>query len=230
MLDYEIEGSNLELVRIRLEAGTEVYAEAGRMIYKTPDVKLKATMRGKGLGKIFGGVKRKLAGESLFLTHFSCPRRPGEVGFAGPLPGRLRPVRIEPDRPLLVQKGGFLACEAGVQLGIALTKRLGAGVFGGEGFILQRLSGHGLAFVHAGGDFVDFDLDHGETIQVDTGCIVCFDESVGYSIQRTGGIKASLFGGEGLFLATLTGPGKAVLQTMTLSALRQELAVPASSG
>ncbi len=226
MLDYKIEGSNLEIVRIKLEAGEEIIAEAGKMIYKTPQVDWKTTMTGKGFGaKILGGLKRKLMGESLFLTHFTCPVESGEVGFAGDFPGRIHLVTLDHSCPVLVQRGGFVVAEASIQLDIALNKRLGAGFLGGEGFILQRLSGTGLAFIHAGGDLVEFNLETGETLQVDTGCIVCFEETVQYSIQMAGGIATSLFGGEGMFLATLTGPGQVVLQTLTLGKLRSELSV-----
>ena len=223
---YTIEGDNLEVVRITLDTGDRVFAEAGKMIYKTPQVEWRTAMRGKGLtGKLLGGLKSKLTGESLFFTHFSCPTASGEVGFAGDFPGRIRPLNLGPQQSVLVQKDGFVAAESTVQLDIALTKKLGAGMFGGEGFILQRLRGPGTAFIHAGGDFVEFDLRPGETLQVDTGSVVCFDDTVRYSVELAGGIKTSLFGGEGLFLATLTGPGKAVLQSLSLAKLRRELAV-----
>ncbi len=224
MISYEIQGDNLEIVKIRLRPGDEVIAEAGKMIYKQPQVEWRTTMHGKGLGgKLMSGLKRKLSGESLFLTHFSCRTEEGEVGFAGDYPGRLRPLHLESDRSILVQRDGFVAAEASVKLDIALTRKLGAGLFGGEGFILQRLHGPGVAFIHAGGDFAEFDLASGETLEVDTGCLVCFDDTVHYSIGLAGGIATSLFGGEGLFLATLTGPGKVVLQTLTLSKLRMQL-------
>ena len=226
MIQYTIQGDNLEIVRVRLEPGDDIYAEAGKMIFKTPQVNWRTAMPGRGIGrKLLGGLKRKLTGESLFFTHFTCSAEGGEVGFAGDFPGRLRALHLEAGRSMLVQKDGFVAAEARVDLGIALTKRLGAGFFGGEGFILQRLKGPGTAFIHAGGDFVEFDLDHGEVLQVDTGAIVCFDDTVDYNIQLAGGIATSLFGGEGLFLATLTGPGKVVLQTLTLNKLRRELSV-----
>ena len=226
MIKYEIQGDNLEIVRVHLESGDEVIAEAGKMIYKTPSVDWKTTMHGKGIaGKLLGGLKRKLTGESLFLTHFSCQSGSGEVGFAGDFPGRARPLHLDAGEAVLVQKDGFVAAEATVQLDIALTKRLGAGLVGGEGFILQRLVGPGVAFIHAGGDFVEFDLAPEESLQVDTGCLVCFADTVDYDISLAGGIATSVFGGEGLFLATLTGPGKVVLQTLTLSKLRRELAI-----
>ena len=224
MIQYEIQGDNLEIVRIHLEPGDEILAEAGKMIYKEPQIDWRTTMHGEGIGgKLLGGLKRKLTGESLFFTHFSCRGVGGEVGFAGDFPGRLRPIHLRPDRSVLVQRDGFVAAEATVQLEIALTRRLGAGFFGGEGFILQRLRGPGLAFIHAGGDFVEFSLGAGEMLQVDTGSLVCFDETVDYNISLAGGIATSLFGGEGLFLATLTGPGQVVLQTLTLNKLRREL-------
>lgn len=224
MIDYEIQGDNLEIVRIRLRPGDEIIAEAGKMIYKQAHVKWRTKMHGKGLGgKLISGLKRKLSGESLFLTHFSSPAGEGEVGFAGDFPGRLRPLHLDGDRSVLVQRDGFVAAEASVKLGIALNRRLGAGLFGGEGFILQRLRGPGVAFIHAGGDFAEFELTPNETLQVDTGCLVCFDDTVRYSIGLAGGIANSLFGGEGLFLATLTGPGRVVLQTLPLSKLRMQL-------
>lgn len=224
-MDYRIEGDNLEVVRINLRPGDEIVAEAGKMIYKTPAVAWKTSMHGEGIGqKLLGALRRKVTGESLFLTHFSCPAESGEVGFAGDFPGRMRPLALEAGRSVLVQRGGFVAAEPSVQLKIALTRRLGAGFFGGEGFILQRLTGPGTAFIHAGGDFVEFDLGPSEMLQVDTGSLVCFDDSVDYSIELAGGIATSLFGGEGLFLATLTGPGKVVLQTLTLEKLSRELA------
>lgn len=230
MIQYEIHGDNLEIVRVRLEPGDEIVAEAGKMIYKMPQVDWRTTMRGKGIGrKLLGGLKRKLTGESLFLTHFSCRSGAGEVGFAGDFPGRVRPVHLGAHQSVLVQRGGFVAAEATVQLDIALAKRLRAGFFGGEGFILQRLRGPGIAFVHAGGDFVEFNLGDGEMLQVDTGSLVCFDDTVDYDISLAGGIATSLFGGEGLFLATLKGPGNVVLQTLTLNKLRRELGVGQSS-
>lgn len=226
MLRYDIEGDNLEVVRIRLEAGDDIIAEAGKMVYKTEQIAWKTTMGGKGIGsKLLGGLKRKLSGESLFLTHFSCQGAQGEVGFAGDFPGRLRPLHLESGQSVLVQRGGFVVAESSVQLDIAFTRRLGAGFFGGEGFILQRLRGPGTAFIHAGGDFVEFDLGPQEKLNVDTGCLVCFDETVQYSIEWAGGVATSLFGGEGLFLATVSGPGKVVLQTLTLDKLRRELGV-----
>ncbi len=232
-LDYVVEGDNLQVVRVKLKPGQELIAEAGKMVYKTVNVEWQTTMTGSGIGeKLIGALKRKLTGESLFLTHFRTTEGEGQVGFAGDFPGRIQPFDLAAGQSVLVQRDGFIMAESTVKLDIAFTKRLGAGFFGGEGFILQKLTGPGIAFIHAGGDFIEFELRAGETIQVDTGCVVAFDESVHYDVQFAGGISASIFGGEGLFLATLRGPGKAILQTMTLSKLRRELGggVGAKSG
>ena len=223
-LEYKIEGDNLQIVRIKLKPGQDVYAETGKMVYKTSSVEWKTRMTGEGLGaKLFGKLKRKLAGESLFMTHFRTLGAEGEVGLAGDFPGRIQAFDLGPGKSILVQRDGFIAAESSVNLDIAFTKKIGAGLFGGEGFILEKLTGPGTAFIHGGGDFVEFDLAAGETLQVDTGCVVAFDESVQYDVQFAGGIETGIFGGEGLFLATLQGPGKAIIQTMTLSKLRREL-------
>jgi uncharacterized protein (TIGR00266 family) len=223
-LKYEIEGDNLQVARVYLKAGQEVFAEAGKMLYKYPAVQWETRMSGESLGdKIWGALKRKVMGESLFMTYFRA-NADSEVGFAGSYPGRIHAFELVAGQSVLVQRDGFLFAQNSVQLNIAFTKKLGTGFFGGEGFILQKLTGPGTAFIHAGGDFINFDLKPGETLQVDTGCIVAFDESVHYDIQFVGGIKTAIFGGEGLFLATLTGPGKVIVQSMTLSKLRREIA------
>jgi uncharacterized protein (AIM24 family) len=154
----------------------------------------------------------------------------GEVGFAGNYPGRIQSFELRAGQSVLVQRDSFLFAQTGVQLNIALVKKLGAGFFGGEGFILEKLTGPGSVFIHGGGDFIEFSLSPGETIQVDTGCIVAFDETVNYDIQFVGGIKTAIFGGEGLFLATLNGPGRVIVQSMTLEKMRRELAPTASQG
>jgi uncharacterized protein (TIGR00266 family) len=223
-LDYTVQGDNLQVARVRLKAGQEVYAEAGKMLYKTPQIQWETRMQGETLGqKIWGAVKRKLMGESLFLTYFRA-LSDGEVGFAGSYPGRIQAFDLGPGQTVLVQRDSFLFAQTSVQLNIALVKKLGAGFFGGEGFILEKLTGPGSVFIHGGGDFIEFALAPGQSLQVDTGCIVAFDETVNYDIQFVGGIKTAIFGGEGLFLATLTGPGRVIVQSMTLEKLRRELA------
>lgn len=229
-LDYTIQGDNLQVARVRLKPGQEVFAEAGKMLYKTPSVNWETRMQGDSIGqKIWGAVKRKLMGESLFMTYFRASA-PGEVGFAGSYPGRIQPFDLAPGQSVLVQRDSFLFAQTTVQLNIAFVKKLGAGFFGGEGFILEKLTGPGSVFIHGGGDFVEFNLQPGEVLQVDTGCIVGFDESVSYDIQMAGGIKTAIFGGEGLFLATLTGPGRVIVQSMTLEKMRRELAPSTNSG
>jgi len=229
-LDYTIQGDNLQVVRVRLTPGQELFAEAGKMLYKTPSVNWETRMSGNSIGeKLLGALKRKVMGESLFLTYFRA-NAAGEVGFAGSYPGRIQPFDLRAGQSILVQRDSFLAAQTGVALNIAFTKKLGAGFFGGEGFILEKLTGPGIVFIHGGGDFIEFDLKPGEMLQVDTGCIVAFDESVSYDIQFVGGIKTAIFGGEGLFLATLTGPGRAIVQSMTLEKMRRELAPSVSGG
>ena len=223
-LDFEIHGDNLQVARIHLKPGQELYAEAGKMVYKQPAVEWDTRMSGETIGdKIWGAVKRKLMGESLFLTYFRATT-PGEVGFAGDYPGRIQALSLAPGQSILVQRESFLCAQSSVSLNIAFTQRLGAGFMGGEGFILEKLTGPGTAFIHAGGDHLEFTLAPGESLQIETGCIVAFEESVDYDIQYVGGIKRALFGGEGLFLATLTGPGKVIIQSMTLDRMRRQFA------
>lgn len=229
-LEYTIQGDNLQVARVKLQPGQEVYAEAGKMIYKTPNVSWETRMSGNTIGeKIWGAFKRKLMGESLFLTYFKAGS-PGEVGFAGSYPGRIQSFDLAPGQSILVQRDSFLFAQTSVQLNISFVKKLGAGFFGGEGFILEKLTGPGSVFIHGGGDFVEFTLAAGEMLQVDTGCIVAFDEGVDYDIQMVGGIKTAIFGGEGLFLATLTGPGRVIVQSMTLEKMRRELAPMRTGG
>jgi uncharacterized protein (TIGR00266 family) len=229
-LEYSIQGDNLQVARIMLKPGQEIYAEAGKMVYKTANVHWETRLSGGTIGdKILGALRRTVMGESIFLTYFHSDG-PGEVGFAGNYPGKLTVFDLEPGRSVLAQRDAFVLAESSVQLNVALVKKMGAGFFGGEGFILERLTGPGKVFIHGGGDFVEFSLNIGEMLQISTGCIVAFDESVSYDIQMVGGIKTAIFGGEGLFLATLTGPGRVIVQSMTLEKLRRELAPTRSGG
>ncbi len=228
-LEYTIQGSNLQVIRMKLKPGQEVYAEAGKMVYKTANVTWETRMSGNTIGeKIWGALKRKVMGESLFLTYFYSSGN-GEVGFAGSYPGHIQSFELKAGQTILVQRDGFICAQSSAQLNIAFVKKLGAGLFGGEGFILEKITGPGAVFIHGGGDFVEFTLQPGEMLQVDPGCLVAFDESVAYDIQLAGGIRTAIFGGEGLFLATMTGPGKVIVQSMTLERMRRELA-PARSG
>ncbi len=223
-LKYDIEGHNLQIARVHLEPGQEIYAEAGKMIYKSVNVDWATRMTGQSFGqKIIGAIKRKLMGESLFFTYFRAGSGHGEVGFAGHYPGKIQVFELAPGQTIMVQRDGFLFAQASVTLDIAMVRRLGAGLLGGEGFILQKLTGPGAVFVHAGGDHVDFTLAAGEVLQVQTGHLVAFEPTVNYDVQLVGSIRTAIFGGEGLFLTTLTGPGRVILQSLTLERLRHEL-------
>jgi uncharacterized protein (TIGR00266 family) len=223
-LKYEIEGHNLQIARVHLTPGQEIYAEAGKMIYKTANVDWTTRATGQSIGdKILGVIKRKLMGESIFFTYFRASTGPGEAGFAGSYPGKIQVFELAPGQTIMVQRDGFLFAQGTVTLDIAMVRRLGAGLLGGEGFILQKLTGPGTVFVHAGGDHVDFTLGPGEVLQVQTGHLVAFEPTVNYDVQMVGSIRTAIFGGEGLFLTTLTGPGRVILQSMTLERLRHEL-------
>jgi uncharacterized protein (TIGR00266 family) len=229
-LDYSIQGDNLQICRVSLKNGQEVYAEAGKMVYKTTNVAWDTRMTGQTLSdKLMGALRRTVTGESLFVTFFRADG-PGEVGFAGSYPGKIQAFQLAPGQGLLAQRDAFLFAQPSVQLTVALVKKLGTGFFGGEGFILEKLTGPGLVFIHAGGDFAEFTLAAGQRLQVETGNIVAFDDTVEYDIEFVGGVRTAIFGGEGLFLATLTGPGRVVLQSMTLQKLRRELAPNKTGG
>lgn len=223
-LRYDIEGHNLQIARVHLEPGQEIYAEAGKMIYKSANVDWATRMTGQTISqKLIGALKRKLMGESLLFTYFGATAGQGEVGFAGHYPGKIQVFELAPGQTILVQRDGFLFAQSSVTLDIAMVRKLGAGLLGGEGFILQKLTGPGAVFVHAGGDHVDYTLAPGEVLQVQTGHLVAFEPTVNYDVQMVGNIRTAIFGGEGLFLTTLTGPGRVILQSMTLERLRHEL-------
>lgn len=218
VIDYKIYGDDLQLVEVELDPGEGVRAEAGTMTYMEDGIEMQTGME----GGLFGGFKRMITGESFFITTFmnQDPQRKRHVAFAAPYPGKI--VAFDLDQfngQVLCQKDSFLCAARGTEIEIAFTKRLGAGFFGGEGFILQKLSGNGMVFVHAGGAVVEKDLAPGETLRVDTGCLVAFSTTVDYDIQFVGGFKNALFGGEGLFLAKMRGPGKVYLQSLPFSRL-----------
>ncbi len=229
-IDYEIFGDDMQFVEITLDPEEVVVAEAGAMMYMTEGIQMETVLGDasgqKGLlGKLFDAGKRMVTGESLFLTTFAnaAPQR-AQVSFAAPYPGRIVPLHVdELGGEILCQKAAFLCAARGTQIGIAFQKRIGVGLFGGEGFILQRIQGDGLAFVHAGGTVVQRELAAGETLRLDTGCLVALQPSVDYDIQTVGGIKNAVFGGEGLFLATLRGPGRIWLQSLPFSRLAGRL-------
>ncbi|MCK4741593.1 MAG: TIGR00266 family protein [Anaerolineales bacterium] len=217
IIDYTIYGDDMQLVEVELDQGEGIRAEAGTLTYMQAGIEMQTSTG----GGIFKGLKRAITGESFFITTFlNNASGKAKVAFAAPYPGKIIPISLNDfGGRLICQKDSFLCAAQGIEIEIAFTKRLGAGVFGGEGFILQRLEGDGLAFVHAGGTIVEKDLAAGETLRVDTGCLVAFNESVNYDIKFIGGFTNALFGGEGLFLATLTGPGKVYLQSLPFSRL-----------
>lgn len=238
-LDYEIFGDDIQVVEIELDPGETVIAEAGGMNYMEEDIVFETKM-GDGsqpdqgmLGKLFSAGKRMLTGESLFMTHFtnrgSVKRR---VSFAAPYPGKIVPLDLSQlGGTITCEKDSFLCAALGTKVSITFNKKLGAGLFGGEGFILQRLEGDGKAFLHAGGTIVRKELK-GDTLRVDTGCIVAFTDGISYDIQRAGNLKSMFFGGEGLFLATLRGHGSVLLQSLPFSRLADRILAnaPAAGG
>jgi len=224
-VDYRIYGDDMQFVEIELDPGEAAVAEAGGMMYMDDAIAMETVFGDGGpqtgglLDKLVGAGKRLLTGESLFMTVFvNQSQTKRSVAFGAPYPGKIIPLHLaELGGEIIAQKDSFLAAARGVSIGIAFQKRLGAGFFGGEGFIMQRLLGDGWAFVHAGGTIVEKTLSAGETLRVDTGCIVAFQPAVEYDIQYVGKIKSALFGGEGLFFATLRGPGRVWLQSLPLS-------------
>ena len=229
-VDYEIFGNDMQVVEIELDLGETIVAEAGAMNWMEDDIVYETKM-GDGssddsglMGKLLSAGKRAISGESLFLTHFtntgSHKRR---VAFAAPYPGHIIPIDLTHiGGELLCQKDAFLCAALGTELGIAFSRRLGAGFFGGEGFILQRLRGDGMAFVHAGGSVIKKELVN-ETLRVDTGCLVALSSGIDYNIEMVKGLKSMFFGGEGLFLATLSGRGTVYLQSLPFSKLADRI-------
>lgn len=207
------------MANLEIAPGELVYGEAGSMVYMSGNMGMEAKMKG-GFVK---GLKRKMTGESLFMTHFQAVGGTGLVGFAGNVPGKIMAIDLRGGKEWILQKDAFLCAEDAVDLDIAFQKRLGATLFGGEGFILQRCRGEGIMFIHATGDFVEFELAPGQMTKASTAHCVGWESSVDYDIQSVGGIKTALFGGEGLFITTLRGPGRVVLQSLTTAKLANAL-------
>lgn len=220
-IDYRLIGDDLQIVEIELDPGEAVRAEAGAMLYMDGPVRMD-TGTGGGFMK---GLKRRITGESFFITSFANDgSRKARVAFSAPYPGKVVPLDLsDHGGRFLCQKDTFLCAADGIEIEVAFTKKFGAGLFGGEGFILQKLTGDGLAFCHAGGTVVERDLAGGEVLRVDTGCLVAFSETVDYDIEMQGGFKNALFGGEGLFLAKLEGPGTVYLQSLPFSRLADRI-------
>ncbi len=239
-IDYQVFGNEMQFVEVELDPQEAVVAEAGGMMYMEDGIEME-TIFGDGsqehsgfLGSLLGAGKRLLTGESLFMTVFlnqSATRR--KAAFGAPYPGKIVPIRLaDIGGELIAQKNSFLCAAKGVSVGIAFSKRIGVGLFGGEGFIMERLQGDGWAFVHAGGTLMERTLAPGELLRVDTGCIVAFTPGVDYDIEYVGRIKSALFGGEGLFFANLRGPGRIWLQSLPFSRLAGRIyaAAPQTGG
>lgn len=240
VVDYEIFGDDMQFVEIELDPGEAAIGEAGAMMMMQDGIEMDtvfgdaSAQQGGFFNKLLGAGKRLVTGESLFTTVFHNEAQgKRRVAFAAPYPGRIIPVTLsEMGGTLICQKDSFLCAARGVSLGIAFQQRFGVGLFGGEGFIMQRLDGDGMVFVHAGGALTHRDLKPGERLRVDTGCIVALQPSVDFDIQYVGKLKSALFSGEGLFFATLTGPGRVWLQSLPFSRLANRIiaSAPAAGG
>ncbi|MFW6069773.1 MAG: TIGR00266 family protein [bacterium] len=236
VVDYEVFGDDLQFVDVELDPQETVIAEAGAMMYMDHGIGFETKM-GDGsnpneglLGKLGSVAKRAITGESLFMTHFTNNGQGKKhVAFGAPYPGKVMAIDLdEANGELLCQKDAFLAAALGTEISIAFNKRLGTGLFGGEGFILQKLRGDGMVFIHAGGHIVEKRLEGGKLL-VDTGCLVAFENTIDYNIERAGNLKSMLFGGEGLFLATLQGTGRVWLQSLPFSRLADRILANAPS-
>lgn len=236
-IDYQIIGAEMQLVEITLDPGETVVAEAGSMTYMEQEIDF-STRMGDGsdprqgiMGKLFSAGKRAFTGESIFTTHFTnegaLKRR---VGFSAPYPGNVIALDLaQIDKRVTCQKDAFLCAALGTRIDITFNRRLGSGLFGGEGFILQTLEGDGMAFIQAGGSVIEKTLNN-ETLRADTGCLVAFSGDIDYSIERAGGLKSMIFGGEGLFLTTLSGSGKVWLQSLPFSRMADRIIAAAPQG
>lgn len=210
-MNYEIKGNVVPAVEVSLSRGESVFTQSGGMFYQTEGIKMDTNTR----GGLFKGIGRMFAGESMFMATYTATQD-AKVAFASTLPGSIIPVDVSEGR-FTIQKGAFLAAESSIELRTTFNKKLGTGFFGGEGFILQELSGRGIAFLEVDGDAIEMNLAPGEVLKVDTGNLVGFEDSVRYEVESVKGLGNILFGGEGLFLTKLTGPGKVILQTMNMN-------------
>ena len=214
-MEYKIEGTPLPVVICQLNGGESMITERGSMSWMSPNMQMETTTGG-GLGKALG---RMFAGEALFQNRYTAQGGPGMIAFASSFPGSIRAFEIAPGRELVVQKSGFLAAESTVELSVFFQKKLGAGFFGGEGFIMQKISGRGIAFTEFDGHVVEYDLMPGQSMVVDTGYLAAMDATCSMDIQTVPGVKNMLFGGEGVFNTVITGPGRIYLQTMPISSV-----------
>jgi len=213
-MKYQIKGTPMPVVICELEQGERVTCEAGAMSWMSPNMEMETS--GGGLGKIFG---RMVSGESMFQNHYSAKRGPGMIAFASKFPGEIRAFEITPATPIICQKKAYLASSQSVDLSVHFQKKVGAGLFGGEGFVMQKISGSGTAFIEIDGTTVEYNLERGQQLVIDTGYLAMMDATVSMEIQQLKGIKNALLGGEGMFNTVVTGPGRVLLQTMPISGL-----------
>ena len=218
-MDFKIRGTTLQIADVELKEGESVYTESGGMAWMSSNIKMDSNMRG-GLGRAFGRV---FSGESFFLVTYTCTDGVGLISFCNEMPGKIVPIDLGKGESIIGQKDAFMVAEQSVELRMEFVKRFGAGFFGGEGFFLQRMTGPGTVLLELAGEITEYQLKEGQTLKVDPGYIGAFEPSVKYDISRIKGIKNMLFGGEGIFLATLTGPGKIWLQSMPLSHLARKV-------
>ena len=226
-MNYQIKGEPLPVVICTLDSGESIMCESGAMSWMSPNMQMETV--GGGVGKIFG---RMLSGESMFQNRYTAAGGTGMIAFASHFPGSIRAVQITPDKPIVVQKSAFLACEPSVELSVFFQKKLGAGLFGGEGFIMQKLSGTGIAFIEIDGYAMEYDLKPGQQIIADTGYLAMMDSTCKMDVQTVKGVKNVVFGGESLFNTVITGPGRVILQTMPASAFAVMLGsmIPGKNG
>lgn len=211
-MKYEIKGGNFPVAVCTCEAGEVMLCESGAMSWMTPNMKMSTTTNG-GIGKAFG---RMFAGESLFMNTYEAVGSVGLIAFSSSFPGEIRAIKLEPGKDIVVQKRAFLASESSVDLSIFFQKKLGSGLFGGEGFIMERLSGNGVAFIEIDGSAMEYELEAGQSLVVDTGYVAMMDATCSMDVKTVPGVKNMLFGGEGIFNTVVTGPGKVVIQTMPI--------------
>ncbi len=219
-MKYDLQGTTMQLLTVELSPGENVYSESGRLVYMSDNVRMNTEAR----GGLWAGIKRKFAGESFFLTDFTAEGGKGIVGFGSEFPGKIIPIKLGNGEEMIAQKDAFLASEETVTLDATFTQRIGAGFLGGEGLILIKVKGPGVVFFNVGGEISQITLSRGQKIRVDTGNLAMFDVSVDYSVERMKGIKNIIWGGEGLFLATCTGPGRVWVQSLPVSELAGKLA------
>lgn len=214
-MKYKIRGANLPIADVQLKEGESMFTESGGMAWMSSNIDMKSNMR----GGIFKSLGRVLSGESLFIVNYTCNQGDGIISFCSEFPGRIVPFELEEGQSVICQRDAFMVATSDVDLKMEFNKKIGAGFFGGEGFFLQRISGPGTAFLEIDGDVTEYQLEEGQTLKVDPGYIGAFEPTVDYDITRVKGVKNMFFGGEGIFLATLTGPGKVYLQSMPLANL-----------